>query len=374
MATKKVVVKDEASWQEPIINIITDATRSGLSPTKGDRYLLSDGANINKICYYNSVSWVYLTPLEGCIIWNNNDNLYYKYNGSTWGLLDFVKNDGTVNQNNLLYNGDFENWSAGTAAAPDGWTLDNGAVAREASIINLGTYSAKLTKSAANANFYQNIGLTKGIAYWKNKTVTYGCWVYATVASRARIALEDGLGYTYSSYHTGGSTWEWLTVTKTISNTASYVLCFNFVDTGNTSAYFDGAMCVEGSSAFAFADKPAGDGVWADYSATSTIVGWSSIASKTIYIKKIGKTIFVSYNITGTSDNVATSFTVPYTIATPSSTAFGYAVNNGGVAVIGIIAAFAGGVIIGLYSTVAYGAWTNSGTKTVAGQLWFESV
>jgi hypothetical protein len=87
MSTKKVVVKDEATWQEPVINIITDATRAGLSPSKGNRYLLSDGANINKICYYDGASWIYLTALEGWIIWNNNNNLYYKFDGSNWSIL-----------------------------------------------------------------------------------------------------------------------------------------------------------------------------------------------------------------------------------------------------------------------------------------------
>jgi len=87
MATKKIIVKDEASWQEPVINIITDATRAGLSPSKGDRYLLSDGANINKICYYDSASWIYLVPLEGWLIWNDNNNLFYKFDGSNWSIL-----------------------------------------------------------------------------------------------------------------------------------------------------------------------------------------------------------------------------------------------------------------------------------------------
>jgi hypothetical protein len=86
MATKKVGVKDEASWQEPVINIITDATRGGLSPAKGDRYLLSDGANINKICYYADASWIYLTAVEGWIVWNNNDNLFYKFDGTNWSI------------------------------------------------------------------------------------------------------------------------------------------------------------------------------------------------------------------------------------------------------------------------------------------------
>ena len=172
-----------------------------------------------------------------------------------------VKNDGTVNPTNLLSNGDFENWSAGTTVAPDGWTLGgaNATVAREASTIKLGTYSAKLTRVGADGYLGQTVHLARGIGYWKGRTVTFGCWVYATVASRARIRLSDGIGEVYSSYHTGDSTWQWLTITETIASNATAVGAYCWFDTGNTTCYFDGAMCVEGESAFAFADKPAID-------------------------------------------------------------------------------------------------------------------
>jgi len=170
------------------------------------------------------------------------------------------KGDGTVNPTNLLSNGNFESWSAGTAVAPDGWILSgltSGAIAREATIIKQGTYSVKMTRSGTDGNIYQYYSVPKGITYWKGRNVTYGCWVYATEASTTRIGtgdLEGGL--TYSSWHTGGSAWEWLTVTRTIDASASGSYCINYVVDTNTSSYFDGAMLVEGASAFAFSPKP----------------------------------------------------------------------------------------------------------------------
>ena len=55
-----------------------------------------------------------------------------------------------VNPTNLLTNGGFELWSAGTSSAPDEWALvgASATVAREASTIKIGTYSAVVTREA----------------------------------------------------------------------------------------------------------------------------------------------------------------------------------------------------------------------------------
>jgi hypothetical protein len=163
-----------------------------------------------------------------------------------------------VNPTNLLINGDFELWTAGTSVAPDGWVYSgaSGSVAREASIIKLGTYSAKLTRVTNDCRIIYDFDDIKGITYWKGRKVTFGCWVYATVAARARIYMFDGVGYSNVPVHTGGSTWEWLTATITVNASATTLYVELEVIDGNTSAYFDGAICVEGSSAFAFAPKP----------------------------------------------------------------------------------------------------------------------
>jgi hypothetical protein len=286
-----------------------------------------------------------------------------------------VATDETVNPTNLLANGDFEAWSAGTSAAPDGWANADGTIAREATTIKLGTYSAKGTTTASAFALVQEVSTSKGIAYWKGRTVTFGCWVYATVASRARLRLYTKAdSISYSSYHTGNSTWQFLTVTATVSATATNVQCGCFIDTGDTSAYFAGAMCVEGSSAFAFSPKPAEEGVWADYSAVSTIVGWASFTDKIIRTKKIGSTVFVQFDIVGTSNSATTTFTLPYA-NNSSSAMFGIfkAIDNGGSAVVCAGAVSASGSTFTITKDVAGSAWTTRGTKGIFGEFWYEA-
>jgi hypothetical protein len=168
-----------------------------------------------------------------------------------------VKGDGTVGLVNLLQNGDFENWSAGTSVAPDYWIAGSVAatVTQQSSEVKEGSYSCQVNVSSGEL-VYQNLVGQKSLAYLKGRTLTFGCWAYATVANRVRIAINDGVSaVTYSTYHTGNSTWQWLTLTKTLSATASYVrpcLCVESAGGG----YFDGAMCVEGASQFAFTPHP----------------------------------------------------------------------------------------------------------------------
>jgi hypothetical protein len=152
----------------------------------------------------------------------------------------------TRNLNQLL-NGDVETWSGGASAAPDSWTLQGAGatIARESTIIRSGTYSAKLTRAGTDCNLYQAFSATLGISYWKSRTITFGCWVSATVANRARIFISDSVGSSYSSFHTGSGAWEWLTITRAISSSATDQINAGFsIGTGNTSAYFDGAILV----------------------------------------------------------------------------------------------------------------------------------
>lgn len=155
---------------------------------------------------------------------------------------------------NLIKNGDFESWSAGASAAPNGWGLSGAgaSVAREASIIKIGTYSAKVTRAGTNLSLSQQILDT----YYQGKIVTFGAWVYATVASRAALQVSDiTVGAAQSSYHPGDSAWHFLTVTKTLG-AGTGVQVNLVVDTGDTSAYIDGAILVEGAVVPAFSPRP----------------------------------------------------------------------------------------------------------------------
>ena len=157
----------------------------------------------------------------------------------------------TIGNGNLLTNGNFELWTAGASAAPDGWATEGIGVAsaREATIIKLGTYSYKLSNTGAAVDANQYVHTEKGIAYWKNRTITFGCWVYATVANRVYINMDDGLTSYDSAFHTGDSTWQWLTVTMPIGASATHLFIALRINIGAaTSAYFDGAICMEGTS------------------------------------------------------------------------------------------------------------------------------
>ena len=105
------------------------------------------------------------------------DMIYF--NGTDWVILPA----GTVNPTNLLLNGDFENWSAGVAAAPDNWTFfeiggTGGSIAREGTTKLIGSYSAKIVGySGGSSGLYQDIHIEKGINYWKGKKITFGCWI-----------------------------------------------------------------------------------------------------------------------------------------------------------------------------------------------------
>jgi len=159
----------------------------------------------------------------------------------------------TSPHNNLL-NADFERWSAGDALAPDNWTLYGvgASVAKEDALEKIGDYSAKLTSAVgASASLIQEIHEVRSIGYWSGRSVTFGAWVYATVANKVRLYIGDNVGDSFSSYHTGDSSWQWLSVTRDIDESATAVKAYLYV-AANSVGYIDGAMLIEGSNDFAF--------------------------------------------------------------------------------------------------------------------------
>lgn len=148
-------------------------------------------------------------------------------------------------------NPSFETWENGVSAAPDNWSVTGASatVAREGTIVKLGAYSAKLTRAGTDCHLSTDVYIPAHGVYTRSRTYTFGAWVYATVASRVRLRVNDGVTTTNSAYHSGGSAWEWLQVTFT---TGSGITALNVglaVDTGDTSGYIDGATLVEGQRA-----------------------------------------------------------------------------------------------------------------------------
>lgn len=167
-----------------------------------------------------------------------------------------------VGPENLLAWSNMEDWAEnGTSAAPTNHTLSGAgaSVAREATIVKEGTYSAAVTRAGADTTLYYDL-LT--YANYLGRKMTFGCWVYATVASRARIGISDGVSSGQSSYHSGVAGWEYLSVTLNIDPTATRIRSEMQVNTGNTTGYFDGGILVEGATSITVLTSIADIGKW----------------------------------------------------------------------------------------------------------------
>lgn len=116
---------------------------------------------------------------------------------------------------------------------------------------------------------------------------------------------------------------------------------------------------------------------WEDYSATSTVTGWSSLDNKQIYTKKIGKTVFVAYDFQGTSNATGATFTLPYTSSNTINlrASLPYVFDNGAVVTTpGEITLLKNSATVTLNKTIGIAAsWTNSGGKRAIGQFCYES-
>jgi hypothetical protein len=110
-----------------------------------------------------------------------------------------------------------------------------------------------------------------------------------------------------------------------------------------------------------------------DYGATSTIVGWStlSLVFQNIGVKKIGKTVFVKFIISGTSNAITTSFTLPYSATGIPGIFLFRAVDNTSSVTVGY--GTMSGSTVTLYTTPELVGWTGSGTKSVSGQFLYET-
>lgn len=233
---------------------------------------------------------------------------------------------GFSNPTNLLFNGDFEDWVAGTAVAPTNWAIEGAgmAVAREASTVKIGTYSAKLTGPAGGGWISQQLqnSTDKPIAYWQGRTITVGCWIWSATASRVGLYITDGVAAGLSSYHPGDSAWHWLTLTYTVNVAASYVKINCLIDSGSGSVigYFDGVICVEGTTVPAFAPKGTNyydEGVYTPviaFGGASVGVTYGQQAGK---FTRIGNRVFVSIYIVLTSKGSSTGdveITLPFVV------------------------------------------------------------
>jgi hypothetical protein len=118
---------------------------------------------------------------------------------------------------------------------------------------------------------------------------------------------------------------------------------------------------------------------YTDYASTSSITGWSSFTSgrKHINYKKIGKIVFVSFHLEGTSNATSISFTLPYASVSQYGS-FGGALtftydNTLAKTTAGRVELSSANGQANCFSDANAGTWTASGTKIVTGSFWYQT-
>ena len=189
-------------------------------------------------------------------------------------------------------------------------------------------YSLKINSITAGDNVIWPLSAIKTEAYhyqkFAGRKITFGAWVYATTASHAFLQLvdsdttDDDQSSDSSSYHTGGSSWEWLEVTMTVSASTtefSVALCFD----NTTTAYISQPMLVFGNS-IGEGNYSLNPDKWITFDKLITFVTFGStavishndVASTTLVnievetLGKIGKGVEV-YTVSGHTRDVASS-------------------------------------------------------------------
>ena len=114
---------------------------------------------------------------------------------------------------------------------------------------------------------------------------------------------------------------------------------------------------------------------WTNYTATSTIVGWSSYAGTTyIVYKKIGKMVFVMFQINGTGDETTTTFTLPHAAKTTAPVIYAMVkASDSGVAgnETATISINAASDVV-TFNRLANLSWS-AGSKFVGGEFFYET-
>ena len=146
--------------------------------------------------------------------------------------------------------GSFEDWANGDSVAPSDWVATGtaGSIAKESTIIKDGLYAMKII-SGASATYAAELSYANYDVY-AGRTVRFGMWVYCASASKARIYIDDGITVTYSSYHTGGGSFEFLEVGAQISSVNTKLVFGCQVAATSVTAYFDAGIAVEGEVIF----------------------------------------------------------------------------------------------------------------------------
>ena len=146
-----------------------------------------------------------------------------------------------LNPANLVLNGAFDTFTA--SPIPDNWAIEGGGTdAQETTTVQIGANSYSITSDADGSASRQTVLATIGASdntYFRNLYVTLTARVYTTVASNAKIQIDDGVTQENSAFHTGTAGWETLSITAQLAATASKLDVVLLVDGNLQEAKFD---------------------------------------------------------------------------------------------------------------------------------------
>ncbi len=151
---------------------------------------------------------------------------------------------------NLVGDSTFLIWADGDSSAPTLWTAAGTgvAVARAGTGLGdtsrkVGKFSAKITAGAATATFYQELlDSTNYDDGFDGLIFSGGAFVKCSDLNAVRLYFYDGATTTYSSYHSGGGSFEWLTFAHTVS--ASATLLRAGLEIGSSKVAYASAVTV----------------------------------------------------------------------------------------------------------------------------------
>ena len=142
--------------------------------------------------------------------------------------------------------------------APDGWSKSpNIDIYRlfktDLSVANSSLYGVKLVAASGGVvlQWPRNYDNIQHVSKFAGKTISFGAYVTSSYADDARIYIYDVSGSsttTYSSYHTGSGTREWLEASRTVPSNCTALAVAIVINTSGHSAYFSDPVMVTGNA------------------------------------------------------------------------------------------------------------------------------
>lgn len=188
--------------------------------------------------------------LDARIDLEHNEDGTHKLTGTLAQFATTTQLLGGIGGTNLITNDDFLLWPSGDSSPPEGDSLTGAGATVERAGTGLGDttrkvgdFCAKITRAAADAALTRSI--LSGTAFTRANWIiglyaAGGMWVKTSIANHARVGIYDGVGTTYSSYHTGGGAFEFLSVTRQINVAADRLELIQNVNNAPGAAYFSG--------------------------------------------------------------------------------------------------------------------------------------